>query len=332
MNLSSVKELVTRLRIKNSLVNTFIPLVPFISGANMNFQYAAFIFQVFLLNCYVFWINDYYDAPFDKEDLEKRKRNIFCNKDSFEAKMGIRLITASAFLPVLIGLLIDPVSNFQTASFILLVICLNFYIFWINDYNIPFNKEKIVVLACALFTIFIGLFIGPRFTFFAFGFLIMATLYVHPISRGKQRRFWDLFFHIAWPVITFYYSYTYFYTIDETFWLFSLFFACSAIYSQIGQQLRDFEVDVKTKNLTTTIYMGKKNSERIHILTGVIFFLMSSMIAIGFNAPITLSAIGFSAILIIRSRRRPHVLSAEAAKWAIIYIVEKLIIVSYLFS
>ncbi|MFX1512748.1 MAG: hypothetical protein ACFFCQ_09195, partial [Promethearchaeota archaeon] len=122
-----------------------------------------------------------------------------------------------------------------------------------------------------------------------------------------------------------------FFMIDEMFWIFSLFFSCSAIYSQMGQQLRDFDIDMKTKNFTTTIYLGKKISQRIHILTGIIFFLMSMKIVIDFNAPITLTSILFSAAWIIRSRRKPHVLSVEAAKWVVVYIIEKFLIDPYLF-
>ncbi|MFX1514015.1 MAG: hypothetical protein ACFFCQ_15660, partial [Promethearchaeota archaeon] len=239
MDLRSVKEVVKRLRIKNSLINSMIPLIPLGLGANLDFKYTAFIVQVFLLNCYVFWINDYYDAPFDKEDIGKRERNIFCDKESIEAELGTVLVVTSAIIPILIGLLIDPIQNTENTTFILTVIALNYYVFWINDYNTPLDAKNKIFLAGALISVLFGLFFGPKFIFFSFGFLLVATLYVHPIFRGKQRKFWDILFHIAWPVITFYYSYTYFFMIDEMFWIFSLFFSCSAIYSQMGQQLRD---------------------------------------------------------------------------------------------
>jgi 4-hydroxybenzoate polyprenyltransferase len=52
--------------------------------------------------------NDYEDAPYDKEDDQKRNRNVFCGEDEGKKRIGKIIIIATPVLSVLLGLFVSP--------------------------------------------------------------------------------------------------------------------------------------------------------------------------------------------------------------------------------
>ena len=58
-------------------------------------------------NAFFYVYNDYEDAPYDKEDDFKRKRNVFCGEDPQKKRIGMVTIIASPVFSVLLGLFVS---------------------------------------------------------------------------------------------------------------------------------------------------------------------------------------------------------------------------------
>jgi len=70
----------------------------------LDLGWCALILSMFLFNGFIFIYNDYEDAPYDKEDEYKRKRNVFCGEDRRKKTVGTIIIFAAPVLSILLGL------------------------------------------------------------------------------------------------------------------------------------------------------------------------------------------------------------------------------------
>lgn len=80
-------------------------LINGLRGFDLNF--CALALSMIFINAFFYLYNDYEDAPYDKEEEGKRKRNVFCGEDPQKKRIGMVVIFATPVLSVLLGLYVS---------------------------------------------------------------------------------------------------------------------------------------------------------------------------------------------------------------------------------
>ncbi len=108
MNQSNVSEmtLFRQLRVKEWFFVTlpvfFGPIVNSLHGLDLGF--CALVLSMFFFNGFIFIYNDLEDAPYDKQDEYKRRRNVFCGDDERKKMLGKAIVITTPVLSILLAL------------------------------------------------------------------------------------------------------------------------------------------------------------------------------------------------------------------------------------
>lgn len=190
----------------------------------------AFIISIFLLP-FIWMTNDYFDAPYDSLDPEKKNRNVFCSGKLANNPYSGYLIL---FLPFGISLVLSFLLGLEIFFLTIFIALIGFF------YSAPPLRFKEVPV---LDVITHGFYVGGYF-------FLLGGAVLTPLSSliTQQPPLVLVFFFLS--------------VVDM-----------SAI--QYNSQLIDIEVDSKSKQRTTSLWMGRRYS--ILILRGLVGLILVSL-------------------------------------------------------
>ena len=190
----------------------------------------AFIISIFLLP-FIWMTNDYFDAPYDSLDPEKRNRNVFCSSKLMTNPYSGYLIL---FLPFGISLVFSFLLGIEIFFLTIFIALIGFF------YSAPPIRFKEVPV---LDLITHGIYVGGYF-------FLLGGAVLTPLSSllTQQPPLFLVFFLLA--------------VVDM-----------SGI--QYNSQLIDIEADSKSKQRTTSLWVGRRYS--ILILRGLVGLLLACL-------------------------------------------------------
>ncbi len=113
-----------QLRIKGWIAITVFGVIGFLVNwlQGFDFTFVLLLASLFFLNGYIYIYNDYHDAPFDKLDPQKSKRNPFCGDDPERIRIGKIVMYGTPVLSVLLALFLP----FRCAIWVFIVLGLGY--------------------------------------------------------------------------------------------------------------------------------------------------------------------------------------------------------------
>ena len=177
-------------------------------------------------------------------------------------------------------------------TYFLVILFFNFFIFLFNDlkdanydfHDLKKRKRNIfldkkfkkfgfyITVLSSFFIFLIGAYGGYVLLFFGSLLFLLAYNYSSGI-RAKNKPFLDLLAHGLWPVLIFITGFIYL-KIPLSFkelWFISFSF-CLSVIGELFQELRDYNVDLKTNEKTSVVTFGKRFSRN---MIKVLFFIVN---------------------------------------------------------
>ncbi|MFW9995122.1 MAG: UbiA family prenyltransferase [Candidatus Odinarchaeota archaeon] len=185
------------------------------------------ILSMVFFNIYIWISNDYYDAPWDKEDGYKGSRNVFCDDPgSRDYRIGLVLMRFSLLAGLASGLIAD-LLNPET-----------------------FPIYFLFALAGMLLAYF---YTSPAFR--AKGKAVWDWI------------FHIIWFQITFlPLYLYIYGFDVIWGLDVQFYAVFLYISVLSLLAQINHQIPDYEIDYKTNQQTTVVRLGIKKTIQLRYL------------------------------------------------------------------
>ncbi|MHA2297972.1 MAG: UbiA family prenyltransferase [Candidatus Hodarchaeales archaeon] len=211
-----------RLRGPNIVGSTLFALTGlafnFRQGNDYDMLGAIFVFLSMAFFNILIWIsNDYFDAPWDKEDHYKGTRNVFCDDpSSLDYKIGLTVMGFSFFAGLGTGLIAD-LLNPETLPIYFLFALAGMILSYLYTSPVFRAKGKAVW----------------DWTFHVIWFQItFLPIYLYIFS-----------FNVIW-------------SFDIQFYAVLLYISMLSLLAQINHQIPDYEIDLKTNQQTTVVKLG----------------------------------------------------------------------------
>ncbi len=176
---------------------------------------------------------------------------------------------------------------------------------------------------------FAGSIIIPAFFF---QYLLLFNIFVYfpiifffgnPRYRLKSKKWIDWGIHALWPISVFTISYMFLHdSVTITYGYLLMLGFLFGLYAQLNNQIRDFDVDRKSWQLNTTIYIGLNRTLKIRRATASLIFVLVGFALILNNALISLTAL-LGSLFYIRWKGRLSRLSHHGIFWALIFMLER---------
>jgi len=207
---------------------------------------------------------------------------------------------------VLIFLYGVQIETYKIIEIFLIMLFYSFYSFSLNNYfdrNVDRNnplKIKFNPIASGELSeqssLFLNAFLVSSvllMTFFWFSntvlIMILAILAVSLYSyKMKQKPIWDIVFHGLSFLTYFIFPAILFNLKPDLLIIGSLITLSTSNMIEIGNQLEDFESDIKSNIITTAGKFGKKISKQICLISAILFISSLIFLYISFNAPLIL--------------------------------------------
>ncbi len=105
----SLRIVYSKLRVQNIILFSIIPLL-LVDYTPFSNQFLRYLIMIFLFNIFIFTFNDYKDAPYDYQDMNKRRRNIFLCQ--YNKNIGYFCLVVPLIAYLIIGLFETPIIFF----------------------------------------------------------------------------------------------------------------------------------------------------------------------------------------------------------------------------
>jgi 4-hydroxybenzoate polyprenyltransferase len=186
-----------------------------------------------------------------------------------------------------------------------------------------------VILSTSLgLSLFFGGIVSPQMLLFIGLLNLLAFSYSAPPIKLRDRLFWDWIFVFFWKGIIIFAGYFYFFDADMSamnpFMYGSMgIVLLVSLISQISNQIRDFEVDKKTKSNNTVQFFGFQTALFIKRTLLVIFYAFSLIFCVLLNLYITMPLIllNFSLYLFVNPGKYRYVVE-YANIWILVIFLE----------
>jgi len=136
-----------------------------------------------------------------------------------------------------------------------------------------FQKNKRLLLILAILPVPL-MFLGRINMISGILFYTIMIVYAHPMFKLKGKPFLDVLIHAVWFSTIFTAGWVYAVPIDKWYYtlLTSIIFYSTAV--QLGQEVRDYDVDKETGMKTTVFYIGKDLSAKISWVLYRLFYVI----------------------------------------------------------
>jgi len=221
-----------RLRGPNIIGSSLFVLTGLVFNLRANNEYDAIaaifiISSMVMFNIYIWVSNDYYDAPWDKEDDYKGKRNVFCDETGTR---DYRIGQLVLWLSMLLGLISGLIADLLTAN------------------TIP--------------VYFLFALAGMLLSFFYSNPIFRAKG-----KPGWDWIFHVLWFQISFlPLYLYIFGFEVIWTFDIQFYSVFLYISMLSLLAQINHQIPDHDIDLKTGQITTVVKIGVNKTKKLRLI------------------------------------------------------------------